>query len=57
VLAACVASFVIAARSVRGQCPARFRAAAREPRGPSACVPRCRPARRPGDIVGAPLDM
>ena len=30
-------------------------AAAREPRGPSACVPRCRPSRRPGKIVSAPL--
>jgi len=30
-------------------------AAAREPRGPPACVPRDRPARRPGGIVGAPL--
>ena len=33
----------------------RLIAAAREPRGPSACVPRCRPSRRPGKIVSAPL--
>ncbi len=29
--------------------------AAREPRGPSACVPRHRPSRRPGGIISAPL--